>query len=350
MIIVLQDKISTKERLSPSGATVDSFDAEDYSEYTNNDYGGMYVNDDDVLVICSVENSKTLHDYQMKLARSSSVLVNADNEIVADKYVLKPVKYSEYELLNVYNRLSELAEENQMIKTVCVDVFSNRIVIGIKNKEDIYSLNALIEPFKDMCAFELLGENSEIRDAATITGTSVIQNNTSSSTPAGRMYSNKYGCYGVITCGHGWKVGDSVNTVISQIIKIGTIKDVQFNGTNDSSFIILDQGHNYKDVKSDEIVTTVPVVGSTITLRGYASGRISGAMVTATNITVSDGTVVTKGLLKCNKPIKSGDSGGGAIGGYLDGNRTAAIVGINKGVAGNDTYLIKGKVIKEAYQ
>ena len=57
---VLKKSIKAKKVLSPSGALIDSFDSESYSNYTNNEYGGMYLNDDGVLVICYVADSNTL--------------------------------------------------------------------------------------------------------------------------------------------------------------------------------------------------------------------------------------------------------------------------------------------------
>ena len=90
------------------------------------------------------------------------------------------------------------------------------------------------------------------------------------------------------------------------------------------------------------------MVGSYITLRGYVSGR-KEAKITDTNFaTMANGTYVT-GMIRCNQPMQPGDSGGGAIGGYADGNRTALIVGINKATDSNSCALIKGAVICDAY-
>lgn len=38
----LNKSINNQKVLSPSGTLIDSFDSESYSEYTNDEYGGMY--------------------------------------------------------------------------------------------------------------------------------------------------------------------------------------------------------------------------------------------------------------------------------------------------------------------
>ncbi len=76
----------------------------------------------------------------------------------------------------------------------------------------------------------------------------------------------------LITFGHDWSVG---NAVYKGSTKIGTVKYRKYNSTNDSSFILLNSGHSYSDTHNDELSSSVPVVGSSITLRGYVSGKVS---------------------------------------------------------------------------
>ena len=54
-------------------------------------------------------------------------------------------------------------------------------------------------------------------------------------------------------------------------------------------------------------------------------------------------------MIQCDKPLQPGDSGGGAIGKYIDGGRTAVILAINKASNSTTSWLIKGKVICDAY-
>lgn len=203
-----------------------------------------------------------------------------------------------------------------------------------------------MSPIKGIYAFEIVEDECEATDVVTINGTSQIHNGTNASTPAGKVFRSDATTWGIVTCGHGWAAG---NNVYSGNTKIGKIKYRHYDGTNDSSLIELSSGHNYQDVKHDEFDSSVPVVGSTLTLRGYVSGRISGAKVLSTNASATTSGTYFTGMIKCDKALQPGDSGGGAIGRLIDGGRTAVIVAINKATTSSQCYLIKGKVICDAY-
>lgn len=347
----LKKSINAQKVLSPSGVLIDSFDSESYSKYTNDEYGGMYLNDDGVLVLCYVSESDTLKSTKRNNENTSILelrkeLVNSENDVICN-YIVKAVKYSEKELQMAYDIVNQLAESNDIIKSVDIDIFANRIVIGVLNSSDISELSDELVIINGMYAIEILSDDFELKNIATISGTSMIKNKSIGSTPAGTMYSSTLKKYGVITCGHGWSAG---NSVYKGSTKIGSVKYSKENSTNDSSFILLDSGHSYSDTHSDELSSSIPVVGSTITLRGCKSGKVSGAKVLSTNSSVtSEGTTYT-GMIKCDKQMQSGDSGGGAIGKIIDNGRTASIVAINKAIGNNCTYLIKGKVILDAYK
>lgn len=60
---------------------MESFDSKSYSNYTNNEYGGMYLDENGVLVLCYVEKSNTLKTVQnlslkASLFRSENALIN----------------------------------------------------------------------------------------------------------------------------------------------------------------------------------------------------------------------------------------------------------------------------------
>lgn len=348
---VLQKKIEAETDYSPSGAKIKSFDAEDYSEYTENEYGGMYLDDNGQLVVCYVTNSDTMKAAKSNLAQKArsnytAALTDADNETVIDNYTFKEVKYSEKELLDAYEIVNKTAEKNDVIRTVDIDVFQNRIVIGIEDINDLDEIKDDLVDIDGMYALDTVTE--EFHEMATINGTSQISNDSGYSTPAGKLYISSLKTYGIVTCGHGWAVGDKVyygNTVI------GSTKYRTYNSTNDSSVFLLNSGHSYKDTRVDQIDSSVPVVGSTLTLRGYKSGKISGAKVLSINSSVKINSSLTcTGLIKTDKTLQPGDSGGGAIGKYADGGRTALILGINKGGTSSSSWLVKGQVICNAYK
>lgn len=347
----MKNSINSQKELSPSGALVNSYNADSYSEYTDDEYGGMYLNNAGILVICYVNGSDTAKIMKKannnKLGlKKNNTLVNSKNEFVCE-YKIKNVKYSEKELLSAYDVVNELAENEKSIKTTDVDVFQNRIIIGVSAKSDIEKISSELSLIDGMYAFELLDDDFNANNTASISSTSAIGNGSIATTPAGKLYSSALGKYGVVTCGHGWSLGDWVYT---NSTKIGYVKYRNHSKTNDSSFIILYSGHSYNDTYNDEFDSSVPVVGSTLTLRGAVSGKIRGAKVLSKNSSVRCEGIYCTGLIKCNKMVRKGDSGGGAVSKIVDGGRTALIVGINKCIDNENTYLVKSKIICDAYK
>jgi len=236
-----------------------------------------------------------------------------------------------------------------MIDRFCVDIVNNKVRISIFDKNDINRVEEMLPDKykKDMLAYEFLDPNDTIQLTATINGTSKIGNGSIYSSPAGQMWSNSRGYYGIITCGHGYTVGDKVK---SGIWHIGDVVARQCNGTNDSSFFKMRSFHSYKSDKVDEISSVVPVVGSNVTLRGYQTGQKTAKVLSVSAAYRTQDGMAWSNTIEVDKPIIAGDSGGGAIGGYADGNRTARIVGINQATTSTRAYLIKGGVVINAYR
>lgn len=179
-----------------------------------------------------------------------------------------------------------------------------------------------------------------------------------SSTPAGQMYSPSKGYTGVVTCGHGYSLNDKVSifpaywTPLEPIGKITAHKFVTLYGSwNDSSFIKLDNGHSYSGTRYDEICTQTPVVNSNITLRGYNFGTKSAKVTSINASCVTLNPLMNMGnLIKADKPVYSGDSGGGAIGGTADGGRTNLIIGINHATDSYNTWLVMGSTVHNGFK
>ena len=341
----LQKDIEKQTVLSPTGAHMKSFDARAYSDYTNEEYGGMYIDEKGQLVLCYVENSKWLK----KVTSKQPVLMKSDKTIVSDNYRVKAVKYSAAELQRAYEQINEEARRGAEIRTVDIDWFENRLVVGVTGNKALSSVSKALRKMQVSYAVELVDEKDTIQEVATISGTSCIGNVYISSTTAGKMYSLTQGKWCYVTCGHGWSVSNTVYA--NNQTPIGLIIGQQYNSTNDSSIFTLWSGHSYSDQRRDELDTYLPAVGSKVTLRGYVSGKVSGAKILSTSatITVSPDNLVCTGLIRCNKPMQHGDSGGGAIGRIIDLGRTASIIGINKAADTSNTWLVKSGVIYNAF-
>jgi len=349
---ILAKAIDSQKTQAPNGFVIKEFHAENYSIYTNDDYAGMYLNNNGQLVICYRNDSKSAETMRANNEKASAKLLSDTGEVLVDSVAVSEVKYSYSELSVAYEYLNKTAGEYKIIKEFWIDVENNSVVVGIfeEAKTDQTKKELLSVLSEDMISFVQSDPQDEIKEIATINGTSAINNQSSYSTPAGQMWSSSKGYYGIITCGHGYSNNQNIYTgKTSTGTLIGQIKARVYNSSNDSSFIKLNSGHSYTGTKVDEISSQVPVVNSNITLRGCNSGSNS-AKVTSTNAsTVADGITCTN-LLKTNYQMQGGDSGGGAIGGVIDGGRTNLIVGINKSVSSGVTYLVKGGVIWNAYK
>lgn len=349
---VLAEAIDAQKTQAPNGFIIKEFHSENYSKYTNDDYAGMYLNDGGQLVICYRSGSKSAKTMQANNRKASAKLLTDTGKVLVDSVAISEVKFSNAELSGAYEHLNRTADKYKIIKEFWIDIENNKVVVGIFEdaKTEQIKKELLSVLGEDMISFVHSDPKDEIKEIATINGTSAINNQSAYSTPAGQMWSPSKGYYGIITCGHGYSNNQNIYTGKTGTgTLIGQIKDRYYNDTNDSSFIKLNSGHSYSGTAVDEISTQVPVVNSYITLRGCNSGSKS-AKVTSTNASYTSGGTTYSNMLKTDYEMQSGDSGGGAIGGFIDGGRTNLIVGINKSVTSGVTYLIKGEVIWNAYK
>lgn len=354
----LQTKIASEEQLSPSGVSIQRFDAQSYSEYTDDEYGGMYLDENGQLVICYVNGSETMQAQQAMISQTArsntpAVLKNEENEVVAQNYTFKSVEYSESELLNAYDLVNDFAEQSGMIQSVDVNVIENRIDIGVQSEADVPQINQALVQIEGMYELALVDPDFGCENCTVLNGTSRVYTPSAQySSVAGKIYCPRISGYGVVTCGHGWNQGDYVYSTnnTSTLYRIGIIADRRYDGDNDSSLIQLYAGNIYSGSTNEEFGSELPVVGSNLTLRGGVSGQLT-AKVTSVNYSATISNVYCKGMIRCDKAIQPGDSGGGAIGKYIDSGRTAVILGINKArfTNGSGTLLIKGKAIIDAY-
>jgi hypothetical protein len=351
--IKLLTRIKSAQSETPSGLVLEGFHAEDYNVYMDNEYGGMYLNENDrsELVLCYVAGSKSLA--MMERMNNSKFRTLSTLTGKTFSIAIKSVAYSYDDLLEANDRLIEMFSRHgyKGRHTQWVDVRNNRVVVEMDAKETLEKVEKELTPFfeKDMVSF-VRTDRREWKFTATINGTSAIHGPASASTPAGRMYSYTKGNYGVITCAHGYSNGNAIYTGQTGGSQIGSITDRVFSTTNDASYIVLSSGNSYTGTRSDEISSTLPAIGAYITLRGFVSGTISFAEVLSTNgMFEIDGVTYTDNIW-VDKGVQPGDSGGGAIGGTADGGRTNLIVGINRSSDGSTgTMLVKGSRIINAF-
>ncbi len=329
--------------------TQEPLDSETYAEKIEPDFGGMFVDENGDLVLCYKEHSSALRKASLNNRENQTTLKNTSGETVAETVKIKTVRYSQTELLDTQNNMVSVMEEFPDIPSFYIDYEANKIHVTAKSQEAVKQYKEHMSSKIDVNMLEFfIMPNYSFEDTIGIHGTRNITNvvGVTGSTPAGVMYSSRFKCSGIITCGHGYSYADRVYDKTTGT-KIGYIADVKYGNNNDSSFIILDSGHSY--TSSDEIVTEVPVQGSYITLRGSISGTRSTKVKSTTYTFSSSGNKWTSTIL-VDYLVMPGDSGGGAVGGYMDGGRTAKVVGITKGKDSNGSCLIRGATVYNAHK
>ena len=141
-----------------------TFTSENFSDYTNNEYGGMYVDTNGNLTLCFKENTANLKTISEKNAACGRKLLNEAKKVIADSVQIKSVAYSQTELQNVYNYLCDYASEFPDIYDFYIDVVNNKISIGVYNTANIDDIkNILNTKFSlNMLSFREIGPNDKM--------------------------------------------------------------------------------------------------------------------------------------------------------------------------------------------
>lgn len=318
------------------------------------DYAGMYIDDNNNLTLMFVENSPSLKNAEMLAWNKSGVL--SDNSNRKQALVIKSAKYSYSTLTNVMSILTDKVYSNPAIRNISVDVRNNNIDIGINdisNEKNIYEFIIHILKERNIQSVEpnIISFHEEpdekIELLVSVNGNSRINKKTSTTITYASVgvgyYRPSTGQRGFITCGHGFSNND---TIYSGNTKIGTITKRVYNGTCDASFVLFDSEDNYVSNTTlyEQLSTDVPIVGTTVSQRGSYSGTVSGK-VTSNNFSYTGNGYTWNNLIKTNKAMQNGDSGGGMKCGVIDAGRTSKIVGFLHGGTNTYSVYIKGSVV-----
>lgn len=82
----LQDEIAKAKSLSPNGIILSAFGTDDFSDFTNGEYGGMYLDDRGNLTICFKENSNSYAKYAAKTQKPLGKLLKQSGEVIVDSF------------------------------------------------------------------------------------------------------------------------------------------------------------------------------------------------------------------------------------------------------------------------
>lgn len=331
-----------------------AFHAADYAEYTNNTYGGMYVDENGTLVLCYLENSDVLKAMSAK-AEKIGGLKNVSGNTIVSSMTVKEVENSYQDLLVAKEQMREFVRNYSNIFKVSINTQTNKVRVEITddgNAEE--TMNAVFARFsKEIIEVAVTQRKpDDVKTKATINCFSPINNGTNSATAAGKMLTSDG--FKVVSCAHdGFTTGRTVYKNPGTSTRIGRIIDHALTSYVDASIIEMDDGSDYEALGGsaylDEISTYVPVDGSTVVLRGAATGanRVAEVVSNSTDIYQSDfGWIYDH--IEVDEAVNPGDSGGGARCGSIDAGRTSRIVGIIRSGDHIGTFLCKGSYIYDA--
>lgn len=131
---------------------------------------------------------------------------------------------------------------------------------------------------------------------------------------------------------------------------IGYVREVHHDGTDDTAFVEFTGSHDWESITTlyEEKVSVTPAEGATIKLRGYLTKPYASAKVICNTFSYynsQDGITWTD-LLQTDYAVSSGDSGGAAYWGTIDGGRTTRVIGVITAASSTQTLVVKSSNIE----
>lgn len=279
-------------------------------------YGGAYINESGNLVVCVTQ------DYD---ANSNAIELYTNN----DNIEVKNVEYTLNEILEEQERITNMIDENrhslnnietisnllESITSTYTDEENNKLVIHIKNLNSQIS-NDFYKFISNKDFIELIEGHNTVTTADWKPGRKIYVN---SSTYASTgypvyFYENNTLCYGFVTAGHAYDVGDTVYSTTRT--SLGTCVKSKFSGNTDAALIkITNSSYSispttyYGGITLSRTSFVIPAQGTSIYKEGATTGRTSGT-VTSTNGTAYYNEATISDLIIATTLNLGGDSGG----------------------------------------
>ena len=242
-----------------------TMDEEEYPKY----YGGMYINDDQKLVLQIVKDE--VPSTQNALYSSYYSTTNA-----ADNEIIEYVDYSFNDLLHIYNSLNDLISSLHYDNVVgfYVDVIKNRVVVNLENNTDAkqkeFRVNVL-----DSNLIVFNSSNKAILTSSLSPGSKVG----GCSVGFRAKYNNKAG---YVTAGHCVMDGTTTfngNPILKRDFKDGGTVDAMFVQTSDSISNVVPNWPYYPRITLG--AATLPFVGQKVGKYGAVTGATIGTVTSA---------------------------------------------------------------------
>ena len=272
--------------------------------------GGLYIDDNDNLVIQIVESATPTKNDKEYSTYQSALAVDKDSKI-------EYVKYSYEELQEVHDQILAyfFSDENNIISGLYIDVISNRVVVELMNftEKEIQEFKNLVTN-SSMVSFK---NGRKFESISTVNPGAYFKSSASHECSYGYRARNSAGQEGVVTAAHCFPDKKS-----GSIPSVGPVKNWQCSGKMDAAFVQNTKGAtltNNLAVKptTGNITTIGPKiavvrVGQAIAKVGFVTGYTTGT-VTATSysgtIPGCENATVTD-LVMTSMHAEHGDSGG----------------------------------------
>lgn len=349
-----------------NGKSLNNFGSAEYSDYTDEQFGGMYVDKDrNTLYICYTEGE--LYNKIKKLNEDKSKKLNISaNEKIGLNIEIKTVSNSYAKLVACRELLSNLILENKDefsdVRGFGTNIIENKLRITLFETETYKETQEKLISIlgKDIIIFEIVSPEDKVSFKAlntmTVSNDSEISNLDYSTSVGGIMYNEARNDNLLITCGHGYSANDGVylvdrsNASQPSAYEIGTVLMREFTETTDFSVIEFNSNSTYSSNPVNELYSLTPVVGDTMYINGFVSGKKSGKILEVDAKEWLD-DIYCSDMVKIGQTSSWGDSGGGAFCKQIDMGKTNAICALIRGGDNTYTYLTKTKdIMRRIYE
>ena len=286
-------------------------------------YAGVYINIDNVLVICVTGN---VDDFKSSMGNANVIYRLVDHNLEK----LERTNAEVIKLLGEYG-----------IRSVTLDHVKNRIVVGLGNRDDIEKIMDVID-----CSAILF---EDVNPNILLMGTANILNGNPGGLSLGssgmgfsvgmKAKSNATGKVGVLIPGHAYPNSNANVYYNSGTGVIGQVRQWLHAGAVDAAFV--ETNSNYTPTKSFMNGDTYGMAafslspGQSVSQYGMSSGKTAGVVLALScsgTANFSVGSVSFTNLVKCSYVTLLGDSGGPVAAWYeidpRSGYREWAVMGL----------------------
>lgn len=167
--VSLQKEITSLNKEISNGRKIYIFDSTAYFEFTDGQYGGLYIDENGNLVICYTDGE--IYNKMTALnARKSNRLSISQNKTISYPVEIKKVAYGYNELKSCCENIASIKSEYSDIGAWGIDNKNNRVYVSLyETATSLETRSALISIFgENILSFDFISSENKIKDIANI--------------------------------------------------------------------------------------------------------------------------------------------------------------------------------------